>query len=168
MRRRYLVLSAITCIAFAISGCGQQKEVNLQGSHIGVIQTSGYNKDSGITFYDENLNKIHTEKMKYATLGEIFNTPVIQDNKLYTIPQGYAFEKDEEKALELDLSNLNKKEYKIEQLAINGVAADDQYIYTYNTGSEGSYITRCKKEDNAIKDIKLVISTLVIFCVTNI
>lgn len=78
--------------------------------------------------------------IKYATVGNIFYEPLIYNEKLYTISQGRSNSKDEKKVLEIDLENFKEQECKIEQLAMNSICVNENYIYTCNTLDGDSYI----------------------------
>lgn len=103
-----------------------------------------------LIIYDDNLTEIKDVYLKYASVGNIFYNPLIYNHELYVIPQGPANMKDEQKVLKINLSDLKEKTYDIEQLAMNSVCTDNNYIYTCNTLNGDSYINKCSKSDGTV------------------
>lgn len=133
-----------------LAGCKSNSEKFPDNYKLGIIETTGQDNKSVITYYDQELKKVYTQKLPFGTMGSIFYSPIIFDNKLYTIPQGMANEKDLKMVLEVDLSNGNAKEYSINQLAMNSLAVNSDYIFTCNTYNGTSYINRCEKQSKAV------------------
>lgn len=158
MIKKYIILFLAVFTVLIMSACklknyhDKNEDAKLQNAVIGVIETNGNSDKSKIIFYDDNLCKVNEMPLKYASVGNIFYNPFVYNQKLYIIPQGPANAKDEEKVLEINLYDLDKKEYKIEQLAMNSICADDMYIYTCNTINDNSYINRCCKENKNIEE----------------
>lgn len=138
-------------------GCSQKKSIGISTKDIsvGIIETRGNIAKSRILFFNEEMNKIGELPLKYATVGCIFYTPLISENKLYIVPQGYAQKKDEKTVLEIALQDLNIKKYTIEQIAMNDIAVNQNYIYTCNNLNGNSYINKCYKKYNKIENIKI-------------
>lgn len=157
MKRICSICLLILMLSVTAGGCGisgrQQSDVRNLG--IGVIETNGSIESSQITFYDDNLNLQMTLALNYATINGIFYNPLVYNGDLYIIPQGYANFKDEKKALKIRLSNLEKKEYKIDQIAMNSIAVDETNIYTCNNLNGDSYINKCNKESGQVETIKI-------------
>ncbi len=158
MKKRYCICFLGIFLILLLNSCNrlesQQKDV-LGDAQIGVIETSGDDKKSGIIFYDAELNKKESLSLKYATVGDMFCNPVVYKGKLYVIPQGYDYEKEEEKILEIDLSNLTKKIYKVQQIGMYGLSVDEENIYTCSNLNGYSYIGKCNKETGKVEEQKI-------------
>ena len=155
MKKKSRILLAAFWVICMIGGCNGSKGLEskeLSNAAIGVIETTQSERDSRIIFYDSDLREVAELPLKYATVGEIFSNPVVYDGELYVIPQGYGDALDEEKVLRISLSDLSKAEYRIEQLAMNCVSADERYIYACSTSPGVSYIARCRKEDGKVEE----------------
>lgn len=137
------------------NGSTDKGEDVLENAQIGVIEASGNAKTSGIVFYDSDLTKTKSLKLKYATVGDELCNPVVYEGKLYVIPQGDDIKKDEEKVLEINLSNLKKKIYKIKQIGMYGLSVDAENIYTCSNLNGYSYIGKCNKKTGEVKEQKI-------------
>lgn len=158
MKKRYYICFLLTFLIFLLNSCNRlerQQENVLGDVQIGVIETSGNTKKSGIVFYDAKLNKKQSLPLKYATVGNESCNPVVYKGKLYVIPQGYDFAQDEKKVLEIDLSNLKKKIYKINQIGMYGLSVDDENIYTCSNLNGYSYIGKCNKKTGKVEEQKI-------------
>lgn len=154
-RNALFIIISLYCMT--VIGCDkkQETEISTDDIEVGVIETKGNKEESRIIFYDNKLNEIGILPLKFATVGDIFYTPLVLEDDLYIIPQGYANKKDEEKVLEINLSDLNIEEYTIEQIAMNGIAVADDYIFTCNNLNGISYINRCDINNKSTKTVEI-------------
>ncbi len=134
-----------------MTACNEVKEEATADREIGIIKTTGQKSDSEFVFYDEDLNELGSHKMNYATLGAIFDKPFIYDGKLFLIPQGIAKFKNEQKALEIDMTTFESIVFDIKQPAINCICANDDYLYTVNTLNTSTYISACDRKTKEVK-----------------
>lgn len=157
MKSRTPIISILIFLMLSLIGCSQNKttEIPTKDISVGVIETRGDKEKSRILFFDEEMNEIGELPLDFATVGNIFYTPLISENELYVIPQGYANKKDEETVLEIALQDLSVEEYTIEQLAMNSVATNQEFVYTCNTLNGSSYINKCDKDDNKTESIEI-------------
>ena len=155
MKHRTQIISILIFLMVLLVGCSQNKPVKISTEDIsvGIIETRGDKEKSRIIFFDEEMNEIGEIPLSFATVGNIFYTPLISENELYVIPQGYANKKDEETVLKIALKNLSVEEYTIEQLAMNSIATNQDFIYTCNTLNGSSYINKCNKDNNKTENI---------------
>jgi hypothetical protein len=133
-----------------LTGCKRNTEKFTDDYMFGIIETTGQDNDSVITYYNQEFQKVYTQELPFGSMGNIFYNPIIFEDKLYTIPQGLANEKDLKMVLELDLTNGNTEEYTINQLAMNSLLANADYIFTCNTYNGISYINRCHKQSQEV------------------
>lgn len=155
MKKNIIYIIFSVCILLLCVGCNatvQRTENALDEVEVGVVETSGEKKKSGITFYDADLNKKDTLKLKYATLGDMFCNATVRNGNLYIIPQGYDAEKDEKKVLEINLSNLKTNIYEINQFGMYGLSVDDENIYVCSNLNEVSYIGKCNKKTKEVQE----------------
>lgn len=157
MGRRVRIVIVAVLLTLLLAGCAQEKstEISTENISVGVIETSGNQKKSRILFFDTEMREVGELPLKFATVGNIFYNPLVWENKLYVIPQGYANQKDEKAVLEIALENLDVETYTINQLAMNSVAANGEFIYTCNTVNGSSYINKCDTENNKTESIEI-------------
>ncbi|WP_226394518.1 LVIVD repeat-containing protein [Claveliimonas monacensis] len=154
---RNVLLIIISLYCMTVIGCDKEQEIKVSTDDIevGVIETKGNKEESRIIFYDNKLNEIGVLPLEFATVGDIFYTPLVLRDELYIIPQGYANKKDEEKVLEINLTDLDIEEYSIEQIAMNSIAVADNYIFTCNNLNGVSYINRCNMNNESTKTVEI-------------
>lgn len=158
MRRFFVCLITVAVlVSISISGCATSEgtENLLNNAKIGIIETQGTEEASRIVFYDADLEKITELPLQLATLGGIFYDPLVYKNNLFAIPQGIANRKDGKSVIKLNLQNLSLSSFAIDQIAMNTLAVNDDYIFTCNTMNGTSYITRCTMETGDVGSIQL-------------
>lgn len=147
MKKVFCIIISLLLLIACVTGCKENNppEIQTEDISIGVIETKGDKDKSRIIFYDNDMNELGALPLEYATVGNIFYTPLVIDNTLYVIPQGQANKKDAKTVLEISLSNLETKKHSINQLAMNSVAASENFVYTCNTYNGVSYINKCDR-----------------------
>ncbi|WP_353097695.1 hypothetical protein [Tissierella praeacuta] len=157
--KRYICFFGIIFFLFAMMGCNGKintlKSTNSHNVRIGVVETTAMEYKSIIHWYDDNLNKVSEQKLKYAMLGTVFNNPVYTKDEVYMIPQGLGNKKDSKKVISINKKDMKIKEYTINQIGLNGVAVSGDYIYTINTFNGDTYISRLNKFNNELEEIIL-------------
>lgn len=155
----YICFFGIIILLFTISGCSEKtdglKIIDSSNAKIGVIETASMKYKSTIHWYDNDLNKVSEQKLKYAMLGTVFNNPVYNKDEIYMIPQGLGNKKDSKKVISINKKDMEIKEYPINQIALNGVAVSGDYIYTINTFNGDTYVSRLNQSDKTLKEIIL-------------
>lgn len=143
-------------LLLTVAGCVPQQEgVDIENSAIGIMETRGTEKTSRVIFYDQDLNETGSLDLPYATFGGIFYNPLVLQGYLYAIPQGEYDRKNGNMAVRIDLSTLAVDEYRIEQPAMNAIAANGEYIWTCNTINRESFINRCRVEDGSVTSVSV-------------
>lgn len=157
MRKFTCVIVSLLLLITCITGCKENTppEIQTENISIGVIETKGDKDTSRIIFYDSDMNELGALPLEYATVGNIFYSPLVIDDTLYVIPQGQANKKDAKTVLEISLSNLEIKTHTIAQLAMNSVAANERFVYTCNTFNGISYINKCNRNTGKTESIDI-------------
>lgn len=157
MKKVFCFTIILVFVIILLAGCERDCSSGIQTENIvvGVIETRGNKEKSRILFYDNDMKEVGALALDFATVGNIFYSPLVVDGALYVIPQGYANKKDAETVLEIDLSDLRITEHSIEQLAMNSVAASDDFIYTCNTLNGVSYINKCDKKNGNTEQVDI-------------
>lgn len=166
MKSKFLIWVIVCALVSSLVGCSSNHKIDIETTDIalGIIETRGNEKKSRIIFFDKGMEEIGELPLNFATVGSIFSTPVVYDNRLYIIPQGIANRKDEKKVLEIDLTDLAIKQFTIEQIAMNSITVNDTSIYTCNNLNGVSYINRYDLIDDSVTIAEIpgtYISTLI-------
>lgn len=164
-RLSFLKLIALAPAALAASaltrcqtkdGIKGRSTINSSDRAIGVFETRGNVADSRIIFYDENLNYAGDLRLPYATLGMDFQLPSVRDGYMYVVPQGLMGKCDERLVLGLALDDLSLRKYHVDQIAIYGVACNEEHLYSCSNLNWSSYIGRNALADQSnYKEIEL-------------
>jgi len=121
---------------------------------IGVIETTGQKNKSIITFYDENLDEVSSQKLKLGSMGSNFNVPRVFDNKMYVVPQGIANKKEQTIILEFDLETGKTKNFDLKTRAMTRFCLNDKYLFGTADWNFVSKISRMQKATNQIKTLE--------------
>ena len=151
-----MVLLVLFCIAGTTS-CSPKSSENTDiipdDYKIGVIRTIGNKNNSEILYFNSDLEQVGITYHKYATMGELFYPPVVNEGFVYIVPQGQATKKDEKTILQLNLDTLEQERFALDQIAIYGVSADSSALYVVNNINYVSYVSRINKADGTVKTI---------------
>ncbi len=149
-----LILVLITSLV-CFTGCkdNSYKNIDTDKIAVGIIETRGNIEKSRILFLDNELNELGSLPLDYASVGESFEKPLVIDNTLYIIPQGYDTKLDEKTVLEINLGNLDIKKHFIDQIAMYGIAADNENIYTANNLNAVYHISKCNKTSGGVETL---------------
>ncbi len=149
-----LILVLITSLV-CFTGCkdNSYKNIDTDKIKVGIIETRALMEKSRILFLDDELNEIGSLPLDYASVGESFEKPLVIDNTLYVIPQGISTRKDARTALEINLNDLDIKKHSIDQIAMYGIAADNENIYTANNLNGINHISKCNKTSGKVETL---------------
>ena len=152
--RRYILISLLLIFLMVLSGCindEKTQETIPDNYTIGVVRTIGNKNSTDILYFDENLKQTGITHYNYATMGELFYSPIVYDGFLYIDPQGQANKKDEKTILQLDLDTLVQQEYPLDQIAIYGLSVNSSAIYAANNINGKSFISRIDRADKTVE-----------------
>ena len=152
--RRYILISLLLIFLMVLSGCindEKTQETIPDNYTIGVVRTIGNKNSTDILYFDENLKQTGITHYNYATMGELFYSPIVYDGFLYIVPQGQANKKDEKTILQLDLDTLVQQEYPLDQIAIYGLSVNSSAIYAANNINGKSFISRIDRADKTVE-----------------
>lgn len=141
MKKMFL---SVFVLLFLMVGCLDKPIENVEAIKFGVVETTGSKYLSHIHYYDEDLNVMHKEKLKYASLGNGFNRPVYFEDEIYLIPQGIFNKKDSEKVISISKKDLSITQYKVPNIALMDVGVTNDYLFT---NSNLNYVTHLSKVD---------------------
>ena len=151
--RRSIVPVLVLCMLF-LSGCMQ----NIQNTDtipddytVGIIRTNGSKNSSDILYFDEKLSQTGATHYDYATMGDLFYTPVTYDGSLYVVPQGQANAKDAKTILCQDLNTFEQTTFFLDQIAIYGLSVNSSAIFAANNINQQSFISRIDRTNETVK-----------------
>jgi hypothetical protein len=143
-------------ICILLSGCSKPSKAEYNSKYmIAVIETTEQDNQSIINYYDNDLNIVNSQELPYGTMGNLFYTPIIYDNNMYTIPQGLGYKKDSGIVIGMDLDSGKIKEYKIGKIAMNSLAVNVNYIFTCNTLNGISSINEYDKNSGKVTSVDI-------------
>ncbi len=152
--RRVSPISLLFIFLLALFGCsntGRSQETIPDDYTIGVVRTIGYKNSSDILYFDDELKQTGITHYDYATMGELFYSPIVYDGSLYIVPQGQANKKDEKTVLQLDLDSFEQQEYSLDQIAIYGLSVNSSAIFAANNINQQSFISRIDRTNETVK-----------------
>jgi hypothetical protein len=127
-----------------------------QNYTFGVVRTAQSVYSSHIMFFDDELNLVNTIFYPYADLQPNFHRQsIIVNGKLWLIPVGVTGFKDDRRVISLDLLTGAIREYPINQIAITGLTADDQYVYTISNLNRVGHVGRIDMKTGGVKMLDL-------------
>ena len=125
-----------------IVGCTNKKVKDPEKIKIGVIGTTQLKYKSSIHWYDENLEVIDVQKLRYADLGGTFSRPIYDKDEVFIIPQGLQGKADSKKVISLNIKDFTVEEFNVLNLGLNNLAVTDKYIFTTNRLNAQAHISR--------------------------
>jgi hypothetical protein len=118
---------------------------------VAVVKTTQQLRSSYIEYYDENLNLIRNIWYPYAGLFlTLAGDPPIYADELYLIPQGLMGQQDDRKLVSLNLLSGAIREYRVDQISLDGVAVDERYCYVTSDLNGVGHISRVDKASGEI------------------
>ena len=123
--------------------------------NIAVIETTEQINESLLTFYNKDLKRIGSQKIKLGSMGSSFDLPRTYGRNMYVIPKGIGNTKDLSVIMEYNMDTGNYKTYNIKQHNMNSFSVNDTSIYTVNTLNYNSIISCYNKNSGNIKTISI-------------
>lgn len=133
-------------LVFTLVGCKEKPLENTEDIEIGIVETIGTDYKSFIHWYDDELEVVDVQKLKYAGLGSTFHRPVYEEQDIYLIPEGIFTKKDSEKVISLNKEDFTITEYDVPNIALANVAVTDDYIFTNSNLNYETHISRVDKK----------------------
>ena len=143
----------ILLIAIGLSGCGNDKVNANMNYEVGVFITKDSNYKSQIQYFDKDLNHVESRNLRYAALETHFRQTDYYNNLMYLVPVGIFNKKDTKKVLEYDLGQHSIKEYDVDRINIQDVAANDKYIYSISNLNWKGYLTQINKDNQFVNEL---------------
>lgn len=156
MKKLIYMIGIMGCLII-MQGCqgsvNNTKSLDIKKTKIGVVETTASDYKSSIHWYDNDLNLLLKQNLKYAMLGSAFHNPVYDNEEIYMIPQGLGNQKDSKKVISFNKNDFSITEFSFKNIALNDVAISGNYIYTINTLNGNTHICRLNESDNTFKEI---------------
>ena len=111
----------------------------------GIIKTTSQENKSFILFYDNNLQEVGREKIKYGSMGDGFSLPIIYDKSMYIVPKGIGTSKELTFIMEYNLNTGNIVKYNTGLQNMNSITITQDFVYGVNTLNFNSNIVKCNK-----------------------
>lgn len=155
MLRRTLFM-IIMILLLILSGCinNSFNTKNIDYKY-GIIETTGQENMSYLLFYNENLEKVGEEKIKYGSMGDGFALPIVFGNSMFIAPKGMYNQKELTFIMEYDLDRMEIRKWDTGLQNINSIAVDNDFIFGVNTMNFTSNIVRCNRETKELSQTQI-------------
>lgn len=121
----------------------------------GIVQTTSDKNLSYITYYDSNLKKVYTQKLKYGTMGETVQFPQVYSPKAYLVPHGIPGKKDLTKIVSVNMLTGKVKSYNMQQANITGYQASKYNLYSSAEVNGEILLSKCVKTTKELTTLSL-------------
>ncbi|MDO5734805.1 MAG: hypothetical protein Q4P08_06740 [Eubacteriales bacterium] len=160
LQRMLLLVTLLVILASLLVSCAfpqatKLSEKDLQSISFGLIETSSNKNKSYIHWYNDELEVITSDKLRYSSLGSSFERPICFEDECYMIPRGITGRSDSKLVISVNQVDRSIEEYPIDNLALNHVAVDEKNIYTVNTLNGTSHISALDRKSKAFREILL-------------
>ena len=156
MYKRSIFLIVIIIVLSILSGCNSvYTNINDSNFKYGVIETTGQENRSYISFYDDNLKKIGEEQVKYGSMGDGFLLPIAFKNSMFIVPKGVYNQKELTFIMEYDLDKMKIKKYDTGLQNMNSITVDDDSVYGVNTMNFISNIVKYTKKTKKLQKTQI-------------
>ncbi len=146
MYRKKVIFISIILVLSVLSGCS---EANIMGKssnyRYGVIETTGQENRTYISFYNDDLEKLGEESFKYGSMGDGFSLPIVFDNNMFIVPKGIYNKKELTFVMGYDLDKGKVEKYDTGLQNMNNITVGEDYIYGVNTMNNISNIVKCNR-----------------------
>lgn len=134
MCKKKIIFLSIIFILSILCGCSEVSFI-VQNSNYryGVIETTGQENRSYISFYDANLKKIGEKSIKYGSMGDGFSLPIVFDNHMFIVPKGIYHKKELTFVMSYDLFKGKVEKYNTGLQNMNNISVDEDNVYSVNT-----------------------------------
>lgn len=145
--KKYTQFNLLFLIIFVVTGCmNEQPLENIEEIKIGVVETMGNKNKSYVHWYNEDLEEVGVQKLKYANLGNTFTKPVYDADEVYLIPEGLIGKKDTQKVISINQEEFAVTEYDIPNIALQDVALTDSYLFVNSNLNFQTHLSRLDRE----------------------
>lgn len=155
MLRRSLILM-IMAFLLILLGCNNNR-FNMKNIdyRYGVIETTGQENMSYLSFYNVNLEKVGEEKIKYGSMGDGFALPIVFDKSMFIAPKGIYNQKELTFIMEYDLDGFEIEKWDTGLQNMNSIAVNNDFIFGVNTMDFTSNIIKCNRKTKELSKIQI-------------
>jgi hypothetical protein len=152
-RRQFIAVALVAgASTLPLTSCKRSQLAEAEAQYeadytVGIIKTTRQMRSSYIEYYDEHLNFVRSIWYPYAYLHIGLGNNLLSqyEDELYLIPQGLMVSQDDRKLISLNLQSGAIREYRVDQIALDGVAVDGEYCYVTSDLNMVGHISRVNK-----------------------
>jgi hypothetical protein len=151
-----MIVLALTLFAIFFLFLVKQSDVEesfTKDFNLAVIETTGQENKSCLTFYNNDFEKIGTQKIELGSMGSPYDLPKVYDKYMSVVPQGMANSKELTIVMEYNMETGKYEKYDMNQHAMNSAVANDKSIYSVNTINYNTIISWYDKSSGNLKTI---------------
>lgn len=151
MNKRIAYTIIIIIFSLILSACKKASFNSMESNYkYGVIETTGQENNTYISFYDDSFKKIGEENIKYGSMGDGFSLPLSFGDSMFIVPKGMYSKKELTFIMEYNLYNGEIEKYDTGLQNMNSITVNDDFIYGVNTMDFTSNIVKCNKESKEL------------------
>lgn len=150
--KKVLRLFIILLLIFITIGCVSNPVKNVDEIKIGIVETTGDKYKSSIQWYNENLEVVDVQKLKYASLGNTFVQPLYYEDEIYLIPEGIFKTRDTKKIISINKKSFNLTEYDVDNIALQSIAINNDFIYVNSNINYETFINQINRSSKETQE----------------
>lgn len=146
------ILLCLIIVGALFFGCSNKEGKIPSNYKIGVIETTEYDKDTIVSFYDENFKKLSEKKIPHKGMTNVYDTAYIYKDTWYCAPAG-ELQKGTSVAVSMNINTGQIKEYDFGKEHARGFFHQAANSQAYFVCSNLNGIDRIARYDNKTKKI---------------
>ena len=148
--KRIVRYSLMFLLIVSLIACKGNTVQNLDKIKIGIVDSTVLKKKSTIHWYDEDLEIVDTQILKYASMGDTFKRPTYEKDDVYFVPGGLQGDGTNREVISINLSDFIVKEYLIDNISLTDVGVSDKYIFVNSNINFQAHLNRLDRETKTL------------------
>ena len=129
-------------MSVSLMACEGKTVKNMDNIKIGIVESTVLKAKSTIHWYDEDLQIVDTQTLKYASMGDTFKRPTYEKDDVYFVPGGLQGDGTNREVISINLSDFSVKEYLIDNISLTDVSVSDKYIFVNSNLNFQAHLNR--------------------------
>ena len=148
--KRIVRYSLMFLLIVSLIACKGNTVKNLDKIKIGIVDSTVLKKKSTIHWYDEDLEIVDTQILKYASMGDTFKRPTYEKDDVYFVPGGLQGDGTNRDVISINLRDFIVKEYLIDNISLTDVGVSDKYIFVNSNINFQAHLNRLDRKTKTL------------------